>query len=564
MTDTVESTEKIDKISSIMVDQVKTLVQIATLDLEKLGEAGAVLKNISIAADVLKIHVDILTNGVKTAYVIGNKETDNIEYTSGMIKSFLSVMQRNAADAVKEIVLVNVSDESDKLTTELIGSVFSALNSALYTKDFKIDPKSILIDYYAIGVKAAVKAFLSTHLASKRSNAETYQFAYDYLDAYYKSGGDSVFMLQQPVPMPFNLFDAVSRKVNNDWLEVVIGNLPFGGDSNVFTKRMHAINLVKKYMNQVESTYLDIGSAFGGFPKDDLFIKFVNPNERFICAGGYAQDELLVIENIFNNKLTTPTALEWTTDSDVGISAFGNLVQLEFKNVGLYPFFAKARKTPGSSVATSGKNYFVTQCVAPNTEIENGGFKIIENDASGMTFERLEMPGFYFLGWFDTSETDRVAVSQEPRLRINYANYFDYASYQSSTLTPRFSKSGPPILNTPIVGDGQVTLNWTPVIGNFGYEVFISYSDSINTSDSSTYISRAPIDQTSTPIHGLENGRTYYFGVTAIIGEEATDISNIVSAIPQAETDPNIPSGDCVPPSYFSLLYFYFVTCQVP
>ena len=84
-------------------------------------------------------------------------------------------------------------------------------------------------------------------------------------------------------------------------------------------------------------------------------------------------------------------------------------------------------------------------------------------------------------------------------------------------------------------GDGFVTLAWSKVPSASGYEIFVSTASSIDPHNPSTYTYRVNSSVPSAKITGLKNGTLYYFGVTAIVGAEATDLSNVVSATPQAQ-----------------------------
>ncbi|WNR45238.1 fibronectin type III domain-containing protein [Paenibacillus roseipurpureus] len=84
-----------------------------------------------------------------------------------------------------------------------------------------------------------------------------------------------------------------------------------------------------------------------------------------------------------------------------------------------------------------------------------------------------------------------------------------------------------PIQTTPIVGSGQITVNWNSVSGATSYNV--KYGTS-----SGTYATTVNAGNvTSYTVSGLTNGTTYYFVVTAQNGSGESTDSNQVSAVPQ-------------------------------
>ncbi|MGG3280515.1 S-layer homology domain-containing protein [Paenibacillus solani] len=98
-----------------------------------------------------------------------------------------------------------------------------------------------------------------------------------------------------------------------------------------------------------------------------------------------------------------------------------------------------------------------------------------------------------------------------------------------------------PVLEAPILGDGQVALSWNSVSGAGGYKVFVSetsglYGKEVATVGSSVY---------EYEVTGLTNGVTYFFVIKAVSQSGDSRASNEVSATPQelAAEAPAWPEG---------------------
>ncbi|HEX7055691.1 MAG TPA: InlB B-repeat-containing protein [Bacilli bacterium] len=102
---------------------------------------------------------------------------------------------------------------------------------------------------------------------------------------------------------------------------------------------------------------------------------------------------------------------------------------------------------------------------------------------------------------------------------------------------PQVSIPGVPMLHPPVAGNGQVSLNWSPVTGAAGYKIYQSVTESTYGSVVAT-VTGAVYQQ---DIAGLVNGTTYYFFVKATNPGGDSPASNVVSATPM--TVPAAPSA---------------------
>jgi fibronectin type 3 domain-containing protein len=110
--------------------------------------------------------------------------------------------------------------------------------------------------------------------------------------------------------------------------------------------------------------------------------------------------------------------------------------------------------------------------------------------------------------------------------------YYVVTATNSSGTSAYSNETAHKVLATPtglsaLAGDGQVTLTWASVTGAAMYQVFRSPSAGgpfsfLNYSDSSTFVDTNVLDGTS-----------YFYEVQALAGEDASNISSVVSTTPQ-------------------------------
>jgi len=118
-------------------------------------------------------------------------------------------------------------------------------------------------------------------------------------------------------------------------------------------------------------------------------------------------------------------------------------------------------------------------------------------------------------------------------------------SSEASATPVDSSISNPPSAPAAVTatgGDGQVTINWSPVSGATSYNIYWDTSGSITTADSAIISAPSPY------VHmNLTNGTTYHYAVTAINNDGESGLSTEASATPAASggtgTPPSAPAN---------------------
>ncbi|WP_151736845.1 S-layer homology domain-containing protein [Paenibacillus tengchongensis] len=108
---------------------------------------------------------------------------------------------------------------------------------------------------------------------------------------------------------------------------------------------------------------------------------------------------------------------------------------------------------------------------------------------------------------------------------------------ENPVFTVQIRNSAPPLLQSAVSGDGEVSLTWSPVDGSTGYKIYQSatsatYGDEVAAVSSAVY---------SHTITGLTNGAEYYFAVKAVNGGGDSLFSNQLNALPQMKA-PDAPA----------------------
>lgn len=89
-------------------------------------------------------------------------------------------------------------------------------------------------------------------------------------------------------------------------------------------------------------------------------------------------------------------------------------------------------------------------------------------------------------------------------------------------------------------GNGQATLNWSPVTGASSYNVYYGTKSGVTTSDP---LKVTGLSTTSATVNPLTNGTAYYFIVTAMTAAGETAASNEISVTPQTTPATSAPSN---------------------
>jgi hypothetical protein len=104
----------------------------------------------------------------------------------------------------------------------------------------------------------------------------------------------------------------------------------------------------------------------------------------------------------------------------------------------------------------------------------------------------------------------------------------DSVASNEISAVPQVAAPGAPLLHTIVPGNGQISLQWEPVEGASGYQVFVS-----NTSGTYDEPTASVTDSVySYEVTGLQNGTTYYAVIKAENDGGVSAASNEVSAVP--------------------------------
>ena len=119
----------------------------------------------------------------------------------------------------------------------------------------------------------------------------------------------------------------------------------------------------------------------------------------------------------------------------------------------------------------------------------------------------------------------------------------DESSQASGTPTASPTISAPTLFSA-VAGDQKITLNWAPVSGAVGYNVYRGLTTGV-TQGTGTLIASVTSPYVDTP---LDNGTTYFYVVTAFNATEESADSSEVSATPRAATEGQAVALDYVTP----------------
>ena len=431
MANVVDRAEKLDKVAGLIADEVKTLVQIAMLDVS-VTNPGSVIERISLSADTSKLMVDLLYNQARKDHAIGDISHASAENYAAYVKAVANLSKFNVAGMYKEINGTSLDTELEKVLNSIIGNSLEAANDGLkkwiLEGKFSLDPKSIMVDYIHIFVKDfLVKSVLSTYVSTNRTYADAYLFAYNYLEAYYASGGDARFM-NDIHQMPHDLNVAASQNVHSDWVEWALGEVPFN-------KRLLARNIVRRYQAHVEATFSEFSSLIGRFPQDEIGISFSNPRDMWVCQHGFTNDQVNV-RSISTSSASPPDVrLEWMISDGLDVLVIGDNINVQFPTAGIYDVQARAYKAGSNIGFSTNKTYVVSLCVEDSPDIDGSGYSISEITAEGISYRANEVQGFEFVGWSRVGDNSGSMVTQDKILNINYAQH------ARGLYTPRFVKN---------------------------------------------------------------------------------------------------------------------------
>ncbi len=109
--------------------------------------------------------------------------------------------------------------------------------------------------------------------------------------------------------------------------------------------------------------------------------------------------------------------------------------------------------------------------------------------------------------------------------------------WKYTTIPPGPAVPAAPTGVTPVAGNQQVALSWTPVTGATSYNV------RYGTATGGPYGAPVSVTTANTTITGLTNGTSYYFVVSAVNGVGEGSNSTQVTAAPLAPSLPTAPTG---------------------
>lgn len=107
---------------------------------------------------------------------------------------------------------------------------------------------------------------------------------------------------------------------------------------------------------------------------------------------------------------------------------------------------------------------------------------------------------------------------------------FETDSSVNPVLTVTVTDSTPTVLQSAVIGDGQVNLSWSPVNGADSYKVYVSETSGTYGKEAAASVTGSVYSHTVTD---LTNGNTYYFTIKAANAGRDSISSNELSAVPQ-------------------------------
>ncbi len=189
---------------------------------------------------------------------------------------------------------------------------------------------------------------------------------------------------------------------------------------------------------------------------------------------------------------------------------------------------------PGAPTGVTAKAQVGQTLVTFNPATLDGGAAITSYQVTATDSTKATNGGQTATGSTSPIGVTGLTAGDSYTFTITATNIFGTGS-TSSASNPVTAESlpGVPTLDSAVAGNGEVLLTWSAPKSNggspiTGYDIFVGTSTN---GESSTPI-QAPVSGTATLVTGLQNGKTYYFKVTAVTALGSSSRSNEVSATP--------------------------------
>lgn len=332
----------------------------------KAADPELLIKQLKLAEDGGNLLIDFLFLGKEVQVLVSPNAKEFDKQTESYLRAALSSLTGNpinsAANGLKGLAEGNEGGElAIKITQQVLNNVNDSLkkNDWKFTNNFKLSPSQL------ISVASSVQTLLDADLLYQdTAYAQARISAFAYLNAYYASGGDMVWMEKNGKIDP----SYIERKASE------ISRVPVSGDIMASTLIESAIAHAQDH---IESNY-DAVVAFYGGSLDTVNASFESGNaDEVVCKNSTLIETINIQRSQNVYKTPTDYAIHWEIPKSISAITAGNAASLRFTERGVFRITTYVARTPDSVPKVMTKFFEVRDCT-------NSGSSKYSSSASSM------------------------------------------------------------------------------------------------------------------------------------------------------------------------------------